>query len=391
MLKIGEDKYLLDTLQGIIWERKNSPLKNALSLFHLSEGIFFLANETRKKEIDIIVQSNGDPPKFKMFDREAILVDNYFYWFSVSLINYLKLVCLIGTVKENNWLLSDLDNKENKKHYTEQCIKYVNDIVPDIVKWRNKIGAHFAIIDPRRDNLSTLINSVKPIIYKLPFYMASEAQFNYHDTESQNMDIPKWSLTETYTNLTSRFFPTKKILSLQSAFDSIYTQPPQEDLEKINITIQNIHNRTKRKNFKDSDRFFKNGHELYLNKDYKSAILYFKKSLYANNKNISAWSNYSLAYYQLNYPKKSQLILDYTIKYGLTDINTYLCYATLLDYKYNQKEKALAYYKMIPKSEHNFYKDIEFRIEFIENLIEDNSVNSLPPEENGEISYSFIG
>ena len=65
-----------------------------------------------------------------------------FQWYAVSACNYAQLV---------GWLAT---------HNPEAAKDYMKKVMPRVSQFRNKVAAHFAITDPRRDNEADLAASV---------------------------------------------------------------------------------------------------------------------------------------------------------------------------------------------------------------------------------------
>ena len=80
----------------------------------------------------------------------------YFNWFSTSIVNYVKLVGLIDIMTRERWVASDIKYTNNGNAVRNHCKKYVEEVIPEIQSWRNKIAAHPAITTPNKeDNLCT--------------------------------------------------------------------------------------------------------------------------------------------------------------------------------------------------------------------------------------------
>jgi hypothetical protein len=203
-------KIIIDTDKNIAFDPDSFPLKNLHALSYLKEGLFQLASVIRNAEIQ--KRKSGIPVTFEafMFKREDQFFTCIFHWFSISIVNYLRLVSLIDVMNKNNWGSEDISKPENIKTIKEYCSKYVEETIPEIHLWRNKISAHFAITDPRQaDNLATLEFSIMlQLTYFNPYYVVSGLNWGSKGTTS---DIPKWALTKIYDELTPRFWPTYKI------------------------------------------------------------------------------------------------------------------------------------------------------------------------------------
>ena len=63
-----------------------------------------------------------------------------FNWFAITLTNYLRLVALVDLVNRTSWSIPDL--VRNEKTVNAECRAYVEEIVPAVLRWRNKVAAH---------------------------------------------------------------------------------------------------------------------------------------------------------------------------------------------------------------------------------------------------------
>jgi hypothetical protein len=112
-------------------------------------------------------------------------------------------------VTQQQWFGHDVTaNMGRVKSY---CSKYVKDVVPDIVKWRNKIAAHSALTAPQDgDNPALLEYSVIDFVsYRHPYLTAGAMQLDSLDGSSS--DMTSWALTEVFERLKPRFWPEMEI------------------------------------------------------------------------------------------------------------------------------------------------------------------------------------
>lgn len=140
-----------------------------------------------------------------------------FNWFSVTLVNYLRLVALVDLMAKNSWRSVALADPGNRSLIKKHCTDYVRGVVPEIYKWRNKVSAHFAATDPFSDDtLGTLEQSImNPISYKYPYYFVGLLQWN---TGGSASELPTWALTETYQGLAQRFWPDMTLREPENGF-----------------------------------------------------------------------------------------------------------------------------------------------------------------------------
>lgn len=114
------------------------------SLEYLSTGLHFLSDQVQKLETHVAerlppdrkVFLYGNAPEFEGISPE--LVACMFHWYSVLSCNYVRLV---GWLAHEN--VSDKDARKNRGR------DYLSETLPAVQTWRNKVGAHFALTDPR--------------------------------------------------------------------------------------------------------------------------------------------------------------------------------------------------------------------------------------------------
>lgn len=189
------------------------------SLEYLAAGLNFLNAQVGSIEAGIRERNKG--LRVEMFGNgtglEGVpqdLVACAFHWYSVAVCNY---VLLVG------WLL----NKEN----TKAAKKYQDSVLGNVLRWRNKVGAHFAQADPHKDDSpAVLAQSVMfPVgfrddaFYSPPFTLTlrSEIQENPNPVSiadwrwrllrksgsgfSRSGPEITWSLTRTHRKLSDRY------------------------------------------------------------------------------------------------------------------------------------------------------------------------------------------
>lgn len=123
-----------------------------------------------------------------------LLVYSMFHWYSVSACN---LVGLIGRV------LIDSKQTEHKRPSG-----YVDEIIPSVKLWRNKIGAHFAVTTPtKRDSDAmkglSIYNSIRlrnGVIEVVPLQVRMQDGGRRSEAE-----LKRWALTEVHEQLDDRF------------------------------------------------------------------------------------------------------------------------------------------------------------------------------------------
>ena len=126
--------------------------------------------------------------------------------------NYARLNGYLVAREQGLIIESDLNLNPDKQKIKTVCNNYINSIdeLKEVIKWRNKVSAHFALTYPvSLDNISTLEASIiYPIGFNINrFRTGSVIISKYDSTASYNSEIPSWSLTETFEKLINRFWP----------------------------------------------------------------------------------------------------------------------------------------------------------------------------------------
>lgn len=203
------NKITLDHIDNIILDISNPPISNLHALNFMPQGLFSLA-VTVKVEEGKRIKRDGPAKTFEMFGHIPLIIPCTFHWFSTSLVNYIRLIGIVDLLNKEKWKSEDISNPDNKQTIKGHCTDYVKKIIPDIYIWRNKVSAHFAVTDPfSNDNLGTLEASVmNSIVYHTPYFKAGAAKWN---TKGETSQLLSWSITETYENLTDRYWPDSKL------------------------------------------------------------------------------------------------------------------------------------------------------------------------------------
>jgi hypothetical protein len=167
------------------------------ALTRLADGLFWIDEDV--KRVEKYTLSRARKENIQIASAGGILENTplgrlscQFQWYAVSAYNYAQLV---------GWLIYG---------DTVQAKAYVNRVMPNISKYRNKVAAHFALTDPRKDdNVATLTASVMTyIVYaKGHFYAGSVSPKTIDAKEIEQSKIPAWSLTIAHKQLSERFWP----------------------------------------------------------------------------------------------------------------------------------------------------------------------------------------
>ncbi len=210
---------VLDYVRNIVLDRANPPFDNYQAFKSNYVGLKILADSVRELECAYVA---NDPYAanvvFHMSSGVPDIVPCAFNWFSVTLVNYLRLVGLVELMNSNGWKSSALADPANRQAIKTHCKNYVKDAVPEVYLWRNKVAAHFAATDPfHDDNIGTLEQSImNPVMYRYPYYYVGLAQWNKAGETSQ---LPTWALTKVYEHLRTRFWPEMQLRAVSEGMD----------------------------------------------------------------------------------------------------------------------------------------------------------------------------
>ncbi len=186
------------------------------ALFQLKTGMIALYNNVRPVELEILSQTQGK--KVFFFGQNELVpehIDNllpcFFHWFGNSLCNYARLTGYIVARKQGHVSDVDLQLQPERKKIKEACDSYVKALpeIQEVLKWRNKVSAHFALTDPRKDdNIATLEASIiYPVGFEEDRFRTGTMIFSKGDSAvTHDSEIPKWSLTELFEELINRFW-----------------------------------------------------------------------------------------------------------------------------------------------------------------------------------------
>ena len=292
MKLISPNCYLIDSENNTVYNATTSEFGSFYGIKSSYDGVIDIVKKTIDLEAQKIINTKGLPSGLE-FSNDVGIIQNYFHWFTISLTNYLRLIFFVQYIQNNNWTISELKKNENKRSIKKFIDNKLNETIPLIYKWRNKVGAHYSLTDPRKDDsLATLINSTSPVNYKSPFFYTNLFSFHNKETEGQEVNIPQWSITVEFNKLKARFFSGAKIKSfneiLKDKFDSI----PKDDVVKIKKFFLKAMYPNKLNHKVDVIK----SQELYkvaLEQGKKGYLIesenIFKESILHNNKNIDAW------------------------------------------------------------------------------------------------------
>lgn len=214
---------VLDNEKNILINPEDFPIANLHALDYLPRGLYDLASIIRHKEIKEVERFDTGPTFVYLPGNYSDEVASFFNWFSLSLCNYLRLIALIDIVNRRKWTVRDISkNSDSVKQY---CATYTKEIVPEVVTWRNKIAAHPALTDPRKDNVALLQYSVMDsFAFANRYFTAGYMQLA---SDGHDSKMTPWALTEVYERLAPRFWPRAKLRPLPE-----FKMPTDEELEQ---------------------------------------------------------------------------------------------------------------------------------------------------------------
>ncbi|OBU46948.1 hypothetical protein AYY26_12985 [Photobacterium phosphoreum] len=165
--------------------------------------------EAEKMYIDLI-QGRGELD-LRLFAAKSLdMTDVYANTFGTTSFdmfsNYLcNLSLLIGLKELLDGGSTYRDLKEDPKRTKKHCKSKQEAIVPEsVLLWRNKVAAHYALADQRKENLATLIQSVNA----WPEYI--DARYSVGgfkmSVDGEESELQHWGITEVYESLVPEVF-----------------------------------------------------------------------------------------------------------------------------------------------------------------------------------------
>jgi hypothetical protein len=173
------------------------------SIFPIEEGI---RKQTAGKKVSFFGSTDLVPSEVDL------LLPSYFHWFGNSICNYCRLAGYVVARETGTLTDTDIQPEPARKKIKAACDGYVKTLegFAEVLRWRNKVSAHFALTDPRNeDNIATLEASiVYPVGFDAGrFRTGTMISFKGYGQVTHESDIPNWSVTEVFETLASRFWP----------------------------------------------------------------------------------------------------------------------------------------------------------------------------------------
>jgi hypothetical protein len=196
---MGADTLILDHIDSLRLSEADAArhFDSTMALARLGDGLFWLHRTVA--ELERRAQTDAAPEDVRLavaggiLDRLPLgLLSCIFQWYAVSACNYAQLV---------GWLAAG--NPDGAK-------KYVKRVMPRLVEYRNKVAAHFALTDPRRDNEADLAASVMTQVVYAHGRLCAAALTTVVTAGNQEMTASRdlsWSLTLAHERLLPRYWP----------------------------------------------------------------------------------------------------------------------------------------------------------------------------------------
>lgn len=177
-----------------------------MALARLGEGLFWLYRTVGDLEGQARTEAAREDVRLAVVGgildgKPTGLLSCAFQWYAVSACNYAQLV---------GWL--DTRNSESAK-------EYMRKIMPRLSQYRNKVAAHFAITDPRRDNEADLAASVMTHIVYAQGRLCAAAVTPVVERGESKIAVSRdlsWSLTLAHERLVPRYWPDGPPKAFQS-------------------------------------------------------------------------------------------------------------------------------------------------------------------------------
>jgi hypothetical protein len=203
--------------------------KNELSTLNtLKVGLYLIAQEVKHREhaTNSKLRESRKPSSFwgvpdDQDERELQWVTCLFHWYGVSVCNYARLVGLLKGLSEKKISRQTIEScdKKDRDRVKEFCGQYTKNVLEleDVLVWRHKVFAHFAITDPYKDdNIATLdVSVMSPIGFDDGRFKVGLLKPTKTDSTKRIVTslLPCWSLTQVHENLVKRYWPDFQYLA----------------------------------------------------------------------------------------------------------------------------------------------------------------------------------
>ncbi|MBF8267822.1 MAG: hypothetical protein HW388_1330 [Dehalococcoidia bacterium] len=190
---------ILDHIEGLelIDNKADEHFDSCMALARLGEGLWWIYREVAQLEVQAQIEATRDNVGVALVggvlaNKPMGMLSCAFQWYAVSACNYAQLV---------GWLAN---------RNTNSAKEYVQKVMPRLLNYRNKVAAHFAITDPRRDNEADLAASVMTHVVYIQGRLCAAALTPVVKNNGSEITVSRdfsWSLTLAHERLTPRYWP----------------------------------------------------------------------------------------------------------------------------------------------------------------------------------------
>lgn len=218
------DRQLIDTVAG--FSLPANTYHNELgTIYSLWCGLSFIAGQVSWLEnvarnspggSSLVCFSADLESSFGLPAGANSLLPCFYHWFGNTVVNMVRMIGLLRGRQDGVLDEPPYSGNGSRKKIKTYCSNYVEAVseIKEVLVWRNKVFAHFAVTDPfATDNLALLEqNSFYPVSYsngKLP--VGAWQVFHGDFDPSSNLPplgasgLPSWALTEVAEKLTERY------------------------------------------------------------------------------------------------------------------------------------------------------------------------------------------
>ena len=199
----NEEIYLIDAIEGVRFSREEAPTANFHAINYGPIGLELIARNVWQGEQSL--KNTRLVFVMPQTTAEAGVLTSYFYWFAVTLVNHARLVGMLSYLHKNGLRDASLMDGAIRRKAVESTNAYVKSIIPEVLTWRNKIGAHYAFTDPRSDD--TIHDLQQSVMMNVSFV---RLRWRACGMRWADAVIPEWSITEEMERLAPRFWPNFK-------------------------------------------------------------------------------------------------------------------------------------------------------------------------------------
>lgn len=168
------------------------------TLARISQGLFWLYRDVLRFEKKVLSRIKDKDETLGLAGKilpntSSEWLSSAFQWYSVSVNNYCRLVAWLAT--------QDIKFVD----------KYPRRLIPEVVEYRNKVAAHFAITSPGNENEADLRSSIMTkIVFSKRTLLGGAVSEIILDSMNHELHAKRknsWSLVKTHEKLIPRFWP----------------------------------------------------------------------------------------------------------------------------------------------------------------------------------------